>query len=133
MRGVPLNGRAASDGGFSPEHEIILRCAQELPDRYPRAAELMAAIGAEVNLEERLGEFAIPRSANELVELLLEHHERIQASKPPQGKRPWFEPFRNGWVVRSPYGETEQPQLGPGFVHPVRVAALRRFLEDTAS
>ena len=115
------------------QHEMIVRCARELPDRYRRAAELMAAIGVEGNLEERLGEFAIPRSANELVEVLLEHHERIQDGKPPQGKRPWFEPLRNGWVVRAPYGTAEQPQLGAGFVHPVRVAALRRFLEDTAT
>ena len=114
-------------------HEMIVRCAQELPDHYHRAAEQMTAISAEGDLEERLGEFAIPRPPNELVELLLEHHERIQAAKPPHGKRPWFEPLRNGWVVRGPYGTPEQPQLGPWFVHPVRVAALLRFLEDTAT
>jgi hypothetical protein len=34
-------------------------------------------------------------------------------------------------VVRGPYGVAEQPELGPWFVHPVRVAALRRFLADT--
>ncbi|QZT60288.1 hypothetical protein [Mycolicibacterium austroafricanum] len=113
------------------QHVTIARCAQQLPSRYSRAAERMAAIDAEGNLEERLGEFAIPRSANELVGLLLEHHERIQADKPPQGKRSWFEPFRDGWVVRDPYGQVEQPALGNTYVHPVRVAALRRFLEDT--
>jgi hypothetical protein len=115
------------------KHEMIARCARELPDRYRRAAERMAAIGAEGELEERLGEFAIPRPVNELVEMLLEHHERVQASKPPQGKRPWFEPFRNGWVVRGPYGTADQPQLGARFVHPVRVAALHRFVKDTAT
>jgi hypothetical protein len=114
------------------KHAVIVRCARELPPRYRRAAQQMAAIGAEANLEERLGEFAIPRSAKGLVELLLDHHERVQAGKPPQGKRSWFEPFRNGWVVRGPYGTAEQPKLENGFVHPVRVAALRRFLEDTA-
>jgi hypothetical protein len=115
------------------QHEMIVRCTRELPDHYRRAAERMAAIGAEGGLEERLGEFAIPRSATGLVELLLKHHERVQAGKPPNGKRPWFEPLRNGWVVRGPYGTAEQPELGPWFVHPVRVAALRRFLEDTTT
>lgn len=114
------------------QHETIVRCAQDLPDRYLRAADEMAAIGAEGNLEGRLGEFAIPRSPHELVELLLQHHERIQAEKPPQGKRPWFEPFRHGWIVRAPYGQTAQPHLGHELVHPVRVAALRRFIADTA-
>ncbi|MGB0970452.1 MAG: hypothetical protein ACPGVG_05750 [Mycobacterium sp.] len=115
------------------QHETLTRCAQQLPDSYHKAAESMAAIGAESNLEERLGEFGFPRSAGELAELVLEHHERIQANKPPQGKRPWFEPFRNGWVVRNPYGQAEAPQIGSDFIHPVRVAALRRFIEDTAS
>jgi hypothetical protein len=114
-------------------HEMIVRCAQELPEHYRRAAEHMAAIGAEGGLEDRLGEFAIARSPAELVELLLEHHERVQSAKPPSGKRPWFEPIRHGWVIRGPYGAAEQPELGPWFVHPVRVAALRRFLADTST
>jgi hypothetical protein len=114
-------------------HDMIVRCARGLPDHYRRAAETMAAIGAEGGLEERLGDFAIPRSPSELVELLFEHHERIQAAKMPNGKRPWFEPLRDGWVVRGQYGTAEQPELGPWFVHPIRVTALRRFLADTSA
>jgi hypothetical protein len=114
-------------------HEMIVRCARELPMRYRSAADQMAAIGSDGGLEERLGEFAIPRSPAELVELLLEHHEGVQAAKPPNGKRSWFEPLRRGWVVRTPYATAEQPQLGPSFVHPVRVAALRHFLQDTST
>lgn len=114
-------------------HEMIVRCARELPDHYRSAADQMAAIGADGGLEERLGEFAIPRSPVGLVELLLEHHERVQAAKSPYGKRPWFEPVRHGWVVRRPYGTAKQPELGPDFVHPVRVDALRRFLVDTST
>jgi hypothetical protein len=112
-------------------HDVIVRCAKELPASFQRAADRMAAIGAEAGLEDRLGEFAIARSPRELVELIFEHHERVQAAKPPSGKRPWFEPLRHGRVVRPPYGTAEQPELGPRFVHPVRVAALRRFLDDT--
>jgi hypothetical protein len=81
-------------------------------------------------VEGVLGEFAIKRSPADLVELAFEHHERIQAQKPPNGKRPWFEPLRHGWVVRSPYSKADQPKLGQWFVHPVRVAPLWRFLED---
>jgi hypothetical protein len=114
-------------------NELIVRCATELPNRYRAAAERMAAISAESGIEQRLGEFAVRRSPAELFDLLLTHHEQVQAGKPPNGKRPWFEPFRNGWVVRAPYGTAEQPQLGPSFMHPVRIGALRRFLQDTAT
>lgn len=113
------------------QHETIVRCAQELPKHYRGAAERMAAIDAVAGVEGVLGEFAIPRAPADLVQLAFEHHERIQTQKPPSGKRPWFEPLRQGWVVRGPYSKADQPQLGQWFVHPVRVAAVRRFLEDT--
>lgn len=80
-------------------HEIVVRGAKELPDLFSLAVERMAAIGAEGGLEERLGNFVIPRTPAELVELLIEHHARVQAAKLPQGKRPWFEPLRDGWVI----------------------------------
>ena len=114
-------------------HEVITLGAQKAPDLYDRAAQRMAAIGADNDLEDRLGEFGIPRPPSEFVELLLQHHEQVQARKLPHGKRSWFEPLRDGWVIRPPYGEATPPQLGPWFVHPVRVEALRRFLIDTAS
>ena len=125
MGAQPLTPKLVQD------HEMIARCAAELPSRYRAAAERMSAIGADAGFEERLGEFAIGRSSGELVELVLSHHERVQAAKPPNGKRSWFDPLRDGWVVRSSYGSPDQPELGPRFVHPVRVTPLRRFLEDT--
>lgn len=111
-------------------HEMIVRCARELPEHYRVAVDRMTAIDAAAGVEAVLGEFAILRSPADLVELAFEHHDRIQAQKPPNGKRPWFEPLRHGWVVRGPYSKADQLELGPWFVHPVRVAALRRFLED---
>jgi hypothetical protein len=112
-------------------HEQFAACASDIPERYMSAYQRMAAIEAESRLEEQLGEFAIPRPPGELFELVLAHHRANQATKPPNGKRPWFEPVRDGWVVRAPYGKPDVPVLEPGYVHPVRVAALRRFLQDT--
>jgi hypothetical protein len=112
-------------------HEIVERCARELPGRFRVAAECMQAIGADEGMEERLGEFAIPRSPAELIAVVLDHHEGVQAGKPPNGKRPWFEPLSGGWVVRPPYGSADPPDMNAGFVHPVRINPLRRFLEQT--
>jgi hypothetical protein len=114
------------------DNETIVRCAAELPDRYRRASEHVAAVAPDIGLEERLGEFALGRTPRELVELVMAHHEQVQAAKPPSGKRPWFEPLRDGWVVRSAFGSPEPPELGPWFVHPVRVAPLRAFMKETA-
>ncbi len=114
------------------EHATIQTATRELPTRFAAAAEAMAELGAEADLEHALGDFAIPRQIDELVELLLQHHEDVQGRKLPNGKRPWFEPLRDGWVVRGPYADHREPELGPWFIHPVRVAALASFLTESA-
>ncbi|WP_149480520.1 hypothetical protein [Mycolicibacterium sp. P1-18] len=126
MGGQPLTPASVN------HHETLSLSASELPVRYERAAATMNAIGADGGLEERLGEFAIPRPTDELVSLLLAHHEAVQSAKLPLGKRSWFEQFRGGWIVRNPYGKAEGPQLGEGFVHPVRASALRQYMDETA-
>jgi len=126
--------------GFEPltpqsmEHDpTFARYAREISIRYRKAAERMSAIEMDgLLLEKLLGEFAIPLPPSGLVELLLTHHDRIQANKRPHGKSPWFEPFRGGWIVRVPYAVPDRPQVSESFVHPVRIATLRRFVEDTA-
>lgn len=113
-------------------HPTIVQGSKELPSLFDRAIERMVAIDATGAVEQDLGELGISRSPAELVEVVMAHHELVQARKPPNGKRPWFEPLRDGWVVRSSYGTPDEPELNGGFIHPVRVAAVRRFLADTA-
>lgn len=117
---------------IAASHRTIVQGASELPSLFGRAVERMVAIDAVGALEQDLGEFSIGRSPAELVEVVMAHHEQVQARKPPNGKRSWFEPLRDGWVVRPSYGTPNEPDLDSGFVHPVRVAAVRRFLADTA-
>jgi hypothetical protein len=114
------------------KHGTVVRGAKELPRLYERAIERMARIDAVGPLEQDLGELAIKRSPPELVEVVMLHHEAVQGRKPPNGKRSWFEPLRDGWVVRRPYGSPYEPEIGASFVHPIRVAALQRFLKDSA-
>ena len=113
-------------------NEVIEIASRTLPEAYREALDRMAAVGADNGVEERLGEFAIERPAAELVEVLLDHHERIQSAKPPSGKRPWFEPLRSGWVVRPPYGSAQVAPMDGTFLHPMRVVALSRFLRESA-
>jgi len=114
------------------EHPVVVQCAAELPSSFTLAADRMAMIGADGGLEQRLGDFALPRSGPELVDVTMAHHEKIQASKVPNGKRPWFEEYEGGWVIRPGFGTDQPPTIGEEFVHPIRVAALVGFIEDTA-
>lgn len=111
----------------------VTTCARELPSLFADAAEAIRPLGLEVELESKLGAFSSPLGPEALAELALTHHEEVQAAKPPTGKQPWFERLPAGWVIRKPYANREAPKLDGSFVHPVRVAAVRRFLEDARS
>ena len=111
--------------------DLMVKTAEALPGKYREAQDRMVAIDAANGLEEKLGAFANRHTPSDLVVRLMEHHEGVQSGKANTGKRPWFEPYRGGWKVRPPYGTTDQRGLENGFVHPVRIAALSRFVEDT--
>lgn len=113
-------------------HDTIRYASRYLPALYKTAADSMSRIDADAWISGRLADFAVPHRPQELVALLFEQHEQVQAAKPPQGKRPWFEPLRDGFVVRPPYAFESAPALNDSFVHPVRVAALQRFMIETA-
>ena len=114
------------------DNDIIARCARELPDLLRVAVDAVSAIDPTSTLYDRMSAFTAPHSPPDLAVLLMDHHEAVQANKGPNGKRPWFEPVRNGWIVRSQYGNPEPRALEGTWVHPVRVAAVRRFLEASA-
>ena len=69
------------------------------------------------------------RDAGELFELLIEHHETVQAAKPPEGKRPWVERLR-GIVVRPQYLHPERPEGDDTYVHWYRTGTAGTFLQD---
>lgn len=113
------------------ELTAVADAARELPSLYVASFDRLAPLGLNLDLERRLGMFAEPMNASELAEALLAHHDNVQAAKTPRGKRPWFEPYGSGFVVRGPYRIDAAPERRP-FVHPMRVWSLHQFLRDTA-
>ena len=70
-------------------------------------------------------------SPQEWVTQLIEHHQRNQKRKPPNGKAPWIETFDDGsWMVR-PHYRREDPNVGSiGYVNRYRTMSLLSFLND---
>lgn len=116
---------------MAAELDSVVESSGEIPDRYEEAFDALSALDLAVSLEMQLGVFAERMAPAQLAEVLLQHHNRIQAGKVPHGKRPWFEPHGAGYVVRTRYRVFEAPERRP-FPHPMRVWPLQRFLEDTA-
>jgi hypothetical protein len=110
-------------------HRAVGRATRDVPTAFRSAVSKVDAFGVAVELDILLGDVAMAaeRGSESFVDALMLHHELVQANKPP-GKRPWFERSERGYYVRPPY-RLEDASL-PDFIHPYRIDAARRFLED---
>jgi len=111
----------------------VHHAAANLASEYTRAVTCLERLEMASRLEATLGELTSSEGPEELVDDLFAHHERVQANKPPTGKRPWFERTPRGFVVRPSYGLDKQMFDAGAFVHPMRVTAMRTFCEDLRS
>ncbi len=80
----------------------------------------------------RLTRFEEPAEPQEFFERLLDHHEKTQQGKKPRGKRPWYEPAGENYVIRLPYQRFDPPEFSEQFVHPYRFDAMLHFLEEVS-
>lgn len=108
-------------------HEHVLTVAKALPALYVRAAEAMAVLGLDVELETQLGSFRDEYEAAQLVEAVLDRHDTVQSRK---SKRSWFERDEQGFVVRGIGFADGAFEPSEEFIHPYRLYALRRFCAD---
>jgi len=123
---------STAEGWVSPRdvstHAAIRRCNSLFPGALRRAEERLDAVGMAFEVSVRLQEIAEAGDSADLVERLLAHHERVQVEKTPT-RRSWFVRSERGFRVRPPYLMGEDRSV-EGFVHPYRIEALRRFIED---
>jgi hypothetical protein len=110
-------------------HRAVASATRDVPTAFRAAVTRVDPYGASAELDLSLGDVAMAaeRDAKTFVDALLRHHEFVQAGKPP-GKRPWFERSERGYYVRPPYRLDAAAQ--PDFIHPYRIEAAQRFLED---
>jgi hypothetical protein len=82
-------------------------------------------------LAQAVDRFDGVRTCGDLFDAVLNHHERVQRDKPPNGKRPWFERgARDKVVLRSGYISREPPDEEGDYVHEYRIPTFSRFLGD---
>ena len=74
----------------------VTRAAKEIPESFPEVADRLSPFGQAIRFQENFNSLAERISTADWLERLLEHHCRIQYSKPPAGKAPWFDRFDDG-------------------------------------
>lgn len=109
----------------------VARAAEDAPRAYRDAMEALGQV--EPSLRAR-GELTFswagaPMSAASFAGSLIAHHERIQRTKPPNGKRSWFDTFSDGRIaLRAAYVLQEPFSPNPDrYVHPYRIGPLWSF------
>jgi hypothetical protein len=109
----------------------VKKAAKVVPDTFAEVAERLSPFGAESRFQESFGNLAERVSDSEWVERLLDHHCRVQHSKPPAGKAPWFDRFDDGSrMIRTGYIREQGGRHDDSYVHAYRTAALWSFACD---
>ncbi|WP_155290172.1 hypothetical protein [Rhodococcoides fascians] len=89
----------------------IMEAAARIPLLYNLVVDTLGAVVSTMEFGTRFADFSDHHTPTALAHLILDHHAMIQRSKPPLGKRPWFEPYKNGCLVRFGYGVSDRPSV----------------------
>lgn len=79
--------------------------------------------------ETQFGEFGRSRPGLEYLQVLIDHHERIQKQKPPMGKAPWTERQSNRIGVRPLYRRKQGAPEHEGYTYFYRTRPLYDLLQ----
>ncbi len=84
-----------------------------------------------LRLQEQFFDIAQMLPPAEWAECLMDHHRRIQANKPPNGKAPWIERFDDGtYMIRTMYRVENGGRHDREYVHTYRTVPLWSFAID---
>ncbi len=109
----------------------VKRAAKKVPDIFIEVAERLAPFGEAVRFQESYSSLAERVSDSDWLEKLLEHHCRVQHSKPPAGKVPWFDRFDDGsCMIRTGYIRDTGGRHDDSYVHAYRTTSLWSFSRD---
>jgi hypothetical protein len=122
-------GTAAVSASAASGNRVVAEAAGTVPVAFAEAMEKLEPLDLAGGLVGELGGFAGIARPVDLVEVLLDHHDRVQRDKPP-GKRPWVERDARGFLVRPAYRVEEEPALSGRYLHPFRVRAIHQFIRD---
>lgn len=87
--------------------------------------------GQSANFEETFKHFSAIQDRTDLVEAVIQHHNFIQESKPPDGKMPWLESFPNNvYMIRPAYRQYDLDLPVDDYVNSYRFSSLISFDRD---
>ena len=120
-----------------PPHELgalagVTKAAAEIPEIFSDVSDKLSPFGQVSRFQEKFSSLAERMQRGDWIERLLEHHRRVQSSKPPGGKAPWFDRFDDGsCMIRTGYLREKGGQHDDSYVHAYRTQSLWSFANDS--
>lgn len=109
----------------------VKRAAERVPEIFGEVSERLSLFGEAVRFQESFSSLAERLPSAEWLERLLDHHCRVQYSKPPTGKAPWFDRFDDGsCMIRTGYVRETGGRHNDNYVHAYRTQSLWSFARD---
>ncbi len=113
------------------EAPSVKRAAEEIPSLFEKLIEILSPFGQSQRFQEVFEALSHRVPADEWLARLLDHHQRVQRRKPPQGKAPWIEQFDDGtFMVRPAYARESGGLHKNEYVHAYRTGPLWSFAHD---
>ena len=113
------------------ENQLVRKAANRVPAQFATVLDALDPIGVSSRFLQAFTFVVDKTSPTDWVQLLLEHHRKVQSAKPPNGKLPWIERFDDGGYMVRPGYLREQGGVGDdSYVHAYRLSALWSFAED---
>ncbi len=109
---------------------VTLAC-QQVPKIFRDVTEKLAAVGEARAFEDSFQDLAEEVTPQDWSRRLLNHHCKIQRSKPPQGRAPWVDRFDDGTsMIRTNYMRNYEPRFDDHYVNAYRTNSLWSFSND---
>jgi hypothetical protein len=108
-------------------HDALSR----LPTLYGELSESLEQFEQGQRFRDSFSILASPSKPLDWIVILMEHHQRNQRKKPPNGKAPWVETLSDGgFLLRVNYRLDQFPDLITRYVHQYRTNPLWSFAND---
>ena len=116
---------------------VLARCpavktaSERVPAMFGDVLGRLEPFGEASRFRDTLVDLAERGTPAEWTQRLIEHHQRNQRQKPPNGKNPWFEQFDDGsLIIRPDYRADEPGAHDASYVHLFRTRPLWDFASD---
>ncbi|CAN5127412.1 hypothetical protein BH10CYA1_BH10CYA1_64610 [soil metagenome] len=109
----------------------VQKAAKEVPILFLKVLQQLEPFGQlSIHFRNTFEDLCDQLSTISWVERLIQHHERIQDLKPPEGKNSWFELWDKGLIVRPLYRRDKGGRHDDTYVHGYRTHSLWSFAKD---